>query len=761
MGKPTKRERKFQASGGIKRRLEKGTITNKGKLKKRKKRNDDGTAKQDQSKLEHTTNTSDKLINTDSLMGGENIAEMDMSTFFEKLGETIDQLPAGDKEEDQEDDVACETQDNDDDDEEDLEAGLKEAEKAMKREMKKMNQSDPEFHSFLRENEAELLEFGQDEEPKEEGRGDTHRTPSGDGKFLVTREILKSLVSTAFEDRSLKGLWKMVSAFRAACYLADSSGSRQEGKDSQGSGRYVIDSAEIYDELMLVSLERCHEEFQFHIFGHQKEDEDNEKQLTIKVFESSPKWKVMRPIVLSFLRSLLHVLYEAKDPALLAFVLKSLSHYMRYLKPYPRMTGAYLKRMTTLWSALNDAPEYRSVVLQAFLRIRQLCLTQPYPFIEEVLKRTYLAYAKRANFVSASSANCLTLMGNCLCELYSLDPRSSYQPTFVYIRQLALLLRAAMHKKTPEAIQRVYSWQFVHCLKLWVAVLCEATSNEGDAHDSSDALLLRSLVYPVTEIIIGVIRFAPSPIRHAPLRFHCVRLLQQLAAATNSFIPTATIVLDCLEWKEWFMPPKKTRTKSERQFDLVLKLVPKEDALRIPDHLENCMDTIFLLLNREIELYKYSASFPEFSIRIIQRLQHFSKSFPSPRWRSLAKNHIERCKSYASVASKLRSKLSQGPADVDGLECLLPAGEERMDKRHAASVEQEQQRKRALMSNDAESLELKNTQPKGERAKRKPARSSTRQSSSRSPNASKVGKDDSDLDEADVLAMDDEIEDIV
>jgi hypothetical protein len=38
-----------------------------------------------------------------------------------------------------------------------------------------------------------------------------------------------------------------------------------------------------------------------------------------------------------------------------------------------------------------------------------------------------------------------------------------------------------------------------------------------------------------------------------------VGLLQQLAAAAEVFIPTTSLLLDCLEWKEWHLKPKKTK----------------------------------------------------------------------------------------------------------------------------------------------------------------------------------------------------------
>jgi nucleolar complex protein 2 len=452
-------------------------------------------------------------------------------------------------------------------------------------------------------------------------------------------------------------------------------------------------------------LNRCQEEFRYHLLGNAAEestddgknetddkpatDETEEsKPLNPKTLEKSALWTDIRPIMLSFFRSTLHVMSEAKEPDLVTFILKSLSKYIRYMTPFPRIAEAMLKSLTGLWSApLDSSEDYQVVRVNAFFRIRQLALTQPFPFIEDCLKKTYLAYAKRAKFGTASSVTnalpTLTFMGNCLVELYSLDYHSSYQHAFVYIRQLALHLRTAMMKKTKEAFQTVYCWQYIHCLKLWVAVL-------ADACPSEDSAMLRSLIYPLTEVILGTVRLAPFPTRHLPMRLHCVRLLQQLAAAAEVFIPTTSLLLDSLDWKEWYLKPKRTKGGSARglHLSLILKL-PKDDTLRTHEQLEAGMSEVFVLLQREIELYRYSAGFPEYSVRILQRLRVFNKEVRNPRWRTFARGCVDTCERYASAAVQARSKLQEAPKDVVRLECLRPHSEPSMKERHEVAVEKE------------------------------------------------------------------------
>jgi len=289
--------------------------------------------------------------------------------------------------------------------------------------------------------------------------------------------------------------------------------------------------------------------------------------------------------------------------------------------------------------------------------------------------------------------------------LYSLDYASSYQHAFVYVRQLALHLRTAMQKKTPEAVRVVYCWQYLHCLKLWTAVLASSCRSRGAAvattggtaastttistnttASDGDAALLRSLIYPLVEIIFGVARLIPTA-RHLPLRLHCVRYLQQLAAFSESYIPTTSILLEAFDLKEITMAPKREMKNKKKKGDagggggggdirgvrlpVVFKL-PKVDALRNVEQLDACLGELFTLLGREVELYRYSAGLPEFTIRICQRLRKFSKETRNGKYRAYARGCIELCEKYSKFAITARSALEEAPSDIKTLEILLP-----------------------------------------------------------------------------------------
>lgn len=728
MVKQTKRARKFEKSGGVKSRLEKGTITNKGKLKRKRKTEGGGP---DAYAIKKAKAIADEQLEKErakkvenDFTSSENIADLDIDSFFEK---TVDDLAGGDTDRDiTEDDDNDEDEDNDEegessdsdsdsDDEDDVDA----AAERMQREMDKLSKSDPEFHSFLQENEEELLDFqaDQDDGDDDDAAGKTETPKLAGNVVLVTPQFLDKLVQGAFKSHGVKSLKKLVQIYKSACHLSDVDQEAGGGKGKQ----YHIESRKTFDQVMVLTLTRCHEEFTYHLLGKgakdpnqskkQKRNADDEPMegnnddeergenmpLPPKKLMRSFRFKEMNSVLQSFFKATLHLLSEGKDSQQLAFVLRALAKYIPFLTPLPKIAQSLLRSLTSLWSApLDSSEDYQVVRLNAFIRIRQLAITQPFPFIDDCLKKTYLAYAKRAKYGTSATVTSvlptLTFMGNCIVELYSLDFHSSYQHAFVYIRQLALHLRSALQKKTAEAFQVVYCWQYIHCLKLWSAVLAQACkmAKELDSARSSDAELLNSLIYPLTEIIQGVVRLVPTT-RHLPLRLHCVRFMQQLAAASEFFIPNTNTLLDALELKEFSLSPKKDKTKSvSRGIQLALSIkLPKENTLRTAEQMEACMCEIFVLLNREIDLYRYSPGFPEFTVLICQRLRKFIKNSKNGRWRAYAKGCVDMCERYSAFARTERAKLTEAPKDIKRLEALKPINEPAMNERYEIAIGKE------------------------------------------------------------------------
>ncbi|XP_058740542.1 uncharacterized protein LOC131612811 [Vicia villosa] len=112
----------------------------------------------------------------------------------------------------------------------------------------------------------------------------------------------------------------------------------------------------------------------------------------------------------------------------------------------------------------------------------------------------------------------------------------AYQRAFIFILQLAMILRDALNTKIEEAFHKVY--------ELWTNAI-RAYGSQSD---------FKQLAYQLTQIIFGVARLVPIA-RYISLRLRCISMLNQLAACTQSFVPVSMLLLEMLEMKKLSRPP--------------------------------------------------------------------------------------------------------------------------------------------------------------------------------------------------------------
>jgi len=110
------------------------------------------------------------------------------------------------------------------------------------------------------------------------------------------------------------------------------------------------------------------------------------------------------------------------------------------------------------------------------------------PAEDAVLRGMYQQYLGAASKVNTADLPRLALHSHCIVEAFALRPAAAYRHAFVYMRQLAAHLRAAISAKSEQATRMVQSWQYLSALRLWTAVL--------RAHGATPTAPLYELVYP-------------------------------------------------------------------------------------------------------------------------------------------------------------------------------------------------------------------------------------------------------------------------
>ena len=71
-------------------------------------------------------------------------------------------------------------------------------------------------------------------------------------------------------------------------------------------------------------------------------------------------------------------------------------------------------------------------------------------------QKLYLAFVSNCKFTSAKTLPQIQFMQNCLVELLSIDPPTSYQHAFVYIRQLAMHLRTSLTSGKKHSVKVIF-----------------------------------------------------------------------------------------------------------------------------------------------------------------------------------------------------------------------------------------------------------------------------------------------------------------
>jgi nucleolar complex protein 2 len=629
-GAQKKKAIKFIQKGNLAKKIKQRNVKKKFQALKNKKKTkfedgSDGPAKSKQDN--NNTSQQKKDLETDML------DEMDVDDFLN--GDFLDE-----EDSDVEKDVQGEEgkKSNDSDDEGDNNSSSSSSEEEDESAL------DPRYMS-----EIPTVEDSDHEAPEEEiaPEEDQEENSIGQRQVINLSDLVK-IEKQAFEKHGTKSLSKLLKIFSDACRSGDAN-------DAPGDILYDIQSSAVYNHLMLTVFRKCHIEFQRLVLNEE----------TKKVDEK--KWKKNALMIRRFFTSVCYMLEETTGEEIQLFLLRELGNYIVFITSCQKTPRRLLKALLRVWSkTLHDG-----VCMLAFVRLREMALQMPFPFMELCLKGIYLAYMRNTKFTNELTLPHHVLMGNCVVELYGLDLQSSYQHAFIYIRQLAISIRKTIVSPSAEAFKAVLNWQFYNQIRVWTAVVC-AYPEENQ---------LKPLVYPLCQLLFALIRLA-STLKYVPMRFQCIKLLQQIAFGTNTFVPTSPVLMEILQ-----MPPfngkklKKnqpsngtngsTKNPTQKELDLDFNVKFSKSSLDHQRVHDVIMNKLFELLQRECDVYKYSIGFPEFAVPLMMTLNKFATCTRVPRWKNLAKGLVENMKQKSDWMQSKRSNMDLCPKQIKEIDAFL------------------------------------------------------------------------------------------
>ncbi|KAK9102206.1 hypothetical protein Sjap_019460 [Stephania japonica] len=452
-------------------------------------------------------------------------------------------------------------------------------------------------------------------------------------KKVITTEMVDSWCDSIRNDAKLSAVRSIMRAFRAACHYGDDS-------EDQSSEKFGAMSSSAFNKIMVFVLS----EMDGILRGFLKMPTKGGKKETVLSIMNTKQWKNYNHLVKSYLGNSLHILNQMTDIKMISFTIKCLKNSVVFLAAFPSLLRKYVKVALHFWGTGGGA-----LPVVSFLFIRDLCIKLGSDCLDECFKGIYKAYVSNCQFVNATKLRHIQFLGDCVIELYKVDPQAAYQHAFVFIRQLAMILREALNMKTKEVFRKVYEWKFMNCLELWAGAVC-AYSSEAD---------FRPLAYPLTQIISGVARLVPTA-RYFPLRLRCATMLNRIAASTGTFIPVSMLLLDMLEMKELNQLPTGGVGKA---VDLRTILKVSKPTLKTRAFQEACVYSVAEELAEHLAQWSYSVAFFELAFVPGVRLRNFCKSTKIERFRREMRQLLRQIDANSEYVNAKRANITFLPND--------------------------------------------------------------------------------------------------
>ncbi|KAJ2999230.1 Nucleolar Complex 2 protein [Globomyces sp. JEL0801] len=661
-----------------------------GELAKRK------AKKQSQKYIKKRPTVDESSINQNA-SANINGEEDDDDVSDDDAGFLIDNLNVHENDEDDEEEDEEDMDIEEDDEEDDGQESEEETEESYKLELEKLKEKDPKFYEYLKENDENLLNFEVTEDDDEE--------EMDDGVVHVTREMIHSWRSSISKNHSLRALRKVLLAFKAAAAMGD--------PDKEVELAYHVEEGQVFNLVLLTAVKYAPIVFDHHIYGT-----DSERK---GLPSAAKKWRKVQMLCKSFLGNLL-----------------------KFMK---KMTSLSMTRfeLLNMWSTADE----EQIRIYAFLCIRKMAIASPNPYLDLCIKGTYQTFAKVCKVTNAHSWTQTQFMDKCIVELCGLSLPSTYQHIFVYLRQLAMQLRTASTTKTKESFKAVYNWQFLHSVRLWCHLL--STYCHKDLGDTKESSILKPLIYPLVQIVIGAMRLKPSS-KFFPLRLSIIRILIDLSEATSVYIPVASYLFEVFESAEL---KTKGKPSTLKPIDFQLNIRVPNTYIGTKTYHNGLVDEVVHLLFRYYSAHAFSIAFPELAIPAIIQLKRMVKHGKDFALNKQVLQLIEKLEQNSKFIELRRNRVSFGPKDlVSSLEFLndVASTESPLVKYNESrmAIRNRQQPKEMMVADDDHTDSDSEVEAKAEKASEKPKASKK---------ASKAMVDDVENDLDDDLVEDFELSD--
>ncbi|XP_058798765.1 nucleolar complex protein 2 homolog isoform X2 [Phymastichus coffea] len=525
----------------------------------------------------------------------------------------------------------------------------------------KLKDIDPEFFKYLKQNDTKLLDFNVSDqenvlsEDDDDDDDDLRHIPDGElevgsdesdyepaddesmeissDSTKVTLKLLKDWQTEIQVDKSSKTIKYVVEAFHAAL----ESISDAEHKTTQ----YKVEGGAIFNGIIQLCIMQLPDAFKkFLKIGDQTSFEAHKAKRFPKV----------KGVLKSYLASLIKVFESVSSPDIVSVLLKHLHSMLPFTQSFSSLRKPLLRILLKYWSSADE----EIVRVVAFLCIVKIATTCKSAVLNGLQKTMYIKYVENAKFVSPNTLPGINFMRRSLVELYMLDTDCTYPNAFLYIRQLAIHLRNALTLKKKEHFQAVYNWQYINSLWFWADLIPVSKKHS----------MLRNLIYPLVQIIIGVIKLIPT-IYYYPLRFHCVKMLINISRQANVFIPSLPFLTEILVQYDF---NRKHKAVSMKPISLMCMLRVSKSQAQENGYKDAIIENLYELIMESAAKDSHTIYFADLYLVTITRLKNFLKKCHVVNYTRRMKQLLDRIEENRKFIENERAKRTFNLADLADVE---------------------------------------------------------------------------------------------
>ncbi|KAJ8675632.1 hypothetical protein QAD02_011418 [Eretmocerus hayati] len=524
-----------------------------------------------------------------------------------------------------------------------------------KKSLMNLKDFDPEFFNYLKTHDSKLLDFNIDDDDDDvsaggdemrhipdddlevasdesDYEGDGETTETSGGAIKVNLKLIKTWQEELQTDKSAKTIKCVVEAFHAALEMVC---------DTEPTTKYRVDGGAIFNEIVQLCVMLLPTAFKkFLKLGEGTRFEAHKAKRFPKV----------KRLLKSYLSDLIRVLENISSADIISVQLKHLHQMLPYTQSFSSLRKPLLRVLLKFWSKAED----ETVRVLAFMCIVKIGTSQV-GILHGLSKTMYIKYVENSKFVSPTTLPGINFMRRSLVEIYSINNEVSYQNAFLYIRQLAIHLRNALTLKKKEHFQAVYNWQYVNSLWFWSELI--TVTRQGT--------MMRSLLYPLVQVIIGVIKLIPTW-QYYPLRFHCIKMLINISKQTGVVIPILPFLTQILEDYDFNKRHKVVSMKPMSLMCLlrVSKSQGKENAYK--DALIENMYELILECAAKDSHYVY---FPDMYVLCVVKLKEFLKKCHVANYCRKMKQLLDKIEEGRQYLANERARQTFELTDKQAIEC--------------------------------------------------------------------------------------------